>query len=58
MPVSLLVRIFFGFVIRFETEFRCFPFSELKSGKGLLGLPIEQDLHFESKILRELMNKH
>ena len=35
-----------------------FSLSELKSVKGTLGLPIEQDLHFELKTLQELMDKH
>jgi hypothetical protein len=50
--------IFFGLVIGFEIELGYFSLSELKSVKGPLGLPIERDLHFESKTIQELMDKH
>jgi len=33
-------------------------FVELKSVKGPLGLQIERDLYFQSKTLKELMDKH
>lgn len=45
---------FFGLVIGFETELGYFSLSELKSVRGPLGLPIERDLYFVPKTLREL----
>jgi hypothetical protein len=50
--------IFFGLVIGLEIELGYFSLSELKSVKGPMGLPIERDLHFEPKTLKELMEKH
>jgi hypothetical protein len=50
--------IFFGLVSGFELEFGYFSLSELQSVKGPLGLPIERDLHFEPKSLRELRDQH
>ena len=50
--------IFFGLVIGFEIEFGYFSLSELQAVKGPLGLPIERDLHFEPKSLRELRELH
>ena len=50
--------IFFGLVIGFEIEFGYFSLSELQAVKGALGLPIERDLHFEPKSLRELRELH
>jgi len=35
-----------------------FSLSELQSVKGPLGLPIERDLHFEPRSLRELREMH
>ena len=50
--------IFFGLVIGFEAEFGYFSLSELESVKGPLGLPIERDLHFQPKSLRELRDHY
>lgn len=50
--------IFFGLVIGFEAEFGYFSLSELESVKGPLGLPIERDLHFAPKSLRELRDHY
>ena len=50
--------IFFGLVIGLEIEFGYFSLSELQSVRGPLGLPIERDLHFEPKSLRELRDQH
>ena len=50
--------IFFGVVIGFEIELGYFSLSELDSVKGPLGLPIERDLYFEPKTLKELMDNH
>jgi len=40
----------------FEKEIGYFRLSELKSVKGALGLPIERDMYFKPKTLRELMD--
>lgn len=50
--------IFIGLVIGLEIELGYFSLSELKSVKGPLGFPIERNLHYESKTLQELMDKH
>ena len=50
--------IFFGLVIGLAIEFGYFSLSELQSVTGLLGLPIERDLFFEPKSLRELRDMH
>ena len=48
--------LFFGLVDGFEKEIGYFRLSELKSVKGALGLPIERDMYFKPKTLKELMN--
>lgn len=50
--------IFFGLVSGFEVELGYFALSELEEARGPLGLPIERDLHFEPKTLKELMEMH
>jgi hypothetical protein len=45
-------------VVGLEIELGYFSLSELKSVKGPLGLPIERDLHYESKTQQELMDRH
>ena len=45
---------FFGLVDGFEKELGYFSLLELKAARGPLGLPIERDLHWESKTLREI----
>ncbi len=50
--------IFFGLVSGFELELGYFSLKELKEAKGSLGLPIERDLYYEPKSLRELMEWH
>ena len=50
--------ILFGLVIGLEIELGYFSLSELQSVRGPLGLPIERDLHFEPKTLRELRDQH
>ena len=50
--------LFFGLVSGFEVELGYFLLSELQSVKGSLGLPIERDLYYEPKTLKELMKKH
>ena len=51
-------NIFFGLVIGFAIEFGYFSLAELKTVRGPLRLPIERDLHFEPKSLRELRDQH
>jgi len=48
--------LFFGLVDGFEKELGYFRLSELQSVKGVLGLPIERDMYFKPKTLKELMN--
>jgi len=48
--------LFFGLVEGFEKEIGYFRLSELQSVKGALGLPIERDMYFKPKTLRELMD--
>jgi hypothetical protein len=50
--------IFFGLVDGLELELGYFSLKELQSVKGPKGLPIERDLHFEPKSLRELRDQH
>ena len=50
--------IFFGLVSGFEVELGYFSLKELQEVKGPLGLPIERDLHFEPKTLKELHEIH
>ena len=50
--------IFFGLVIGHVAEFGYFSLSELREVRGPLGLPIERDLHFEPKTLRELRDHY
>lgn len=48
--------VFFGLVVGHETELGYFSLSELLSVRGPLGLPIERDLYFIPKSLKDLMN--
>jgi len=50
--------IFFGLVIGLEIELGYFSLSELRSVKGPMKLPIERDLHFAPKSIRELIEMH
>jgi hypothetical protein len=50
--------IFFGLVIGFAIEFGYFSLQELQEVRGPWGLPIERDIHFKPKTLRELKNHH
>jgi hypothetical protein len=50
--------IFFGLVNGLVLEFGYFSLKELQSVKGPMGLPIERDLYFEPKTLRELRDQH
>ena len=49
---------FFGLVAGFAVELGYFSLSELKSVVGPLGLPVERDLYYEPKTLRELQEQH
>ena len=49
---------FFGLVVGQEIELGYFALSELEQARGPLGLPIERDLYFEPKTLRELKAQH
>ena len=48
----------FGLVIGHEIELGYVSLAELKSVKGPMGLPIERDLYYEPKTLRELKEMH
>src|SRR5260370_42231134 len=50
--------LFFGLVVGHEIEFGYVALSELEQVRGPLGLPIERDLHFEPKTLKELQSLH
>jgi len=50
--------IFFGLVSGLELEFGYFSLKELQEVKGPMGLPIERDLYFKPKKLRELRENH
>jgi hypothetical protein len=50
--------IMFGLVSGLEVEYGYFSLRELESVRGSLGLPIERDLYFEPKPLRELKEMH
>jgi hypothetical protein len=46
--------LFFGLVEGFEKEFGYFSLRELESVKGPMGLPIERDLYWQPKTLKEI----
>ena len=48
----------FGLVVGFEVELGYFSLSELEEAHDALGLPLERDLYFQPKTLRELMEFH
>ncbi len=50
--------VFFGLVDGLELELGYFSLSELESVRSRLGLPVERDLYFEPKTLRELQEWH
>lgn len=50
--------IFFGLVDGFETELGYFSLSELQEIRGSLGLPIERDLYYQPKTLKDLIELH
>jgi len=48
----------FGLVSGFEVELGYFSLAELEEARGPMGLPIERDVHYAAKTLRELMDLH
>src|SRR5687767_692798 len=48
----------FGLVAGHEVELGYFSIAELEDARGPLGLPIERDLYFSPKTLRELKELH
>jgi hypothetical protein len=48
----------FAWVIGLEREFGYLSLRELESVRGPLGLPIERDLHFKPRPLKEVMAYH
>ncbi len=50
--------LFFGLVAGHEIEMGYFSLSELEAARGPLGLPVERDLHFTPKTLKELQVFH
>jgi len=45
---------FFGLVLGLEAELGYFSLSEMKAIRGPWGLPVERDMHFKPKPLREV----
>jgi len=45
---------FFGLVEGFEKELGYFSLAELQSARGPMGLPVERDLHWKPKTLKEI----
>jgi len=50
--------ILFGLVVGYEVELGSFSLSELQSVRGGLNLPVERDLYYKPKTLRELIDQH
>ena len=50
--------IFFGLVSGLEVELGYFSLKEMQEVRGPLGLPIERDMHYQPKTLKELMEEH
>ena len=48
---------FFGIADGFEVEYGNFSLREMEEVRGKLGLPIERDLHFENKTVRDLIGR-
>ena len=48
----------YGLVSGFEVELGHFSLKELREVKGPMGLPIERDLYYEPKSLKELIDLH
>src|SRR5258706_13935905 len=50
--------VFFGLVAGLENELGYFSLAELEQIRGPMGMPIEGDLYFTPKTLRELKSLH
>src|SRR5258706_11250248 len=50
--------VFFGLVAGLENELGYFSLAELEQIRGPMGLPIERDLYFSPRTLRELKSLH
>ncbi len=50
--------LFFGLVSGFEVELWYFSLKGMKDAREPKGLPIERDLYYQPKTLRELNEKH
>ena len=50
--------IMFGLVSGFAVELGYFSLRELESVRGPLGLPIERDMYYQPKSLKDLMEMH
>ncbi len=44
----------FGYVVGHESELGYFSLKEIESAKGILGLPVERDIHFTPTLLSEV----
>ncbi|MBX3004598.1 MAG: DUF2958 domain-containing protein [Anaerolineales bacterium] len=49
---------FFGLVAGLDVELGYFLLSELQSVRGPLGLPVERDIHYQPKTLKDLLAHH
>ena len=50
--------VFFGWVVGLEKEYGYFTLRELEEVRGAFGLPVERDLHFRPRPLKEVMAFH
>ncbi len=50
--------VFFGLVVGFDIELGYFSLSELEAVRGPMGLPVERDLSFKPRPLKELKELH
>lgn len=48
----------FGLAVGFEAELGYFSLAELEAARGPFGLPIERDLYYQPRSLRELLEEH
>lgn len=51
-------ELFFGLVFGLEVELGYFGLAELREVRGPLQLPVERDLYFEPKTLRQIRADH
>ena len=50
--------LFFGLVVGLDIELGYFSLRELQKVRGQMGLPVERDMYFPPKTLRELKEYH